>query len=108
MERCAAWGGSVGPLAWFAAGCAPAGPDPVPDRRAKHVTDDDKNGSVPGYVRLHRRGELKERGEALWNRMSPCKLCPRTCGVDRPAGEKGFCQAGADLVIPHRNGKRNT
>ncbi len=99
MERCAAWGGSVGPLAWFAAGCAPAGPDPVPDRRAKHVTDDDKNGSVPGYVRLHRRGELKERGEALWNRMSPCKLCPRTCGVDRPAGEKGFCQAGADLVI---------
>ncbi len=98
MERCAVLGGSAGPLAWFAGGCAPAGPDPAPERRAKHVTDDDEDDSVPGYVRLHRRGQLKERGEALWNRMSPCKLCPRTCGVDRQAGEKGFCQAGADLV----------
>jgi putative pyruvate formate lyase activating enzyme len=53
----------------------------------------------PSYLALHRSGELKERGEALWKRMSPCKLCPRTCGVDRLAGEKGFCQAGADLVI---------
>ena len=53
----------------------------------------------PGYVKLHRRGELKKRGEALWSRMSPCKLCPRTCGVDRLEGEKGFCQAPAELVI---------
>ena len=31
--------------------------------------------------------------------MKPCKLCPRTCGVDRHAGKKGFCNAGSDLVI---------
>lgn len=24
-----------------------------------------------------------------------CRLCPRACGVDRLAGERGFCQAGA-------------
>jgi len=53
----------------------------------------------PGYLALHRSGQLKERGESLWKRMAPCKLCPRTCGVDRITGEKGFCQAGADLVI---------
>lgn len=99
MGRCAVLGGTAGPLAWLTAGCTPAGPGPAPDRRAKHDADDEEDDSVPGYVRLHRRGQLKERGEALWKRMSPCKLCPRTCGVDRPAGEKGFCQAGNELVI---------
>jgi putative pyruvate formate lyase activating enzyme len=99
MEHCAGLGSVVAPLAWLGAGCAPAGPDPKPGRQAKHEVEEDKDDSVPGYVRLHRRGQLKERGEALWKRMAPCKLCPRTCGVDRPAGEKGFCQAGADLVI---------
>ncbi|MBM4041663.1 MAG: radical SAM protein [Planctomycetes bacterium] len=42
---------------------------------------------------------MKKRGEELWKRMSPCKLCPRTCGVDRHQGAKGFCNAGGDLVI---------
>jgi putative pyruvate formate lyase activating enzyme len=27
--------------------------------------------------------------------LSSCRLCPRECGVDRLAGEKGFCRAGA-------------
>lgn len=26
---------------------------------------------------------------------SPCRLCPRRCGVDRPAGRTGYCGAGA-------------
>ncbi len=99
MEHCAGLGGVAAPLAWLSAGCAPAGPGPEPDRRAEHDAEQHEDESVPGYVRLHRRGQLKGRGEALWKRMVPCKLCPRTCGVDRPAGEKGFCQAGADLVI---------
>jgi len=28
-----------------------------------------------------------------------CRLCPRGCGVDRTAGEVGFCGIGADLVV---------
>jgi putative pyruvate formate lyase activating enzyme len=27
--------------------------------------------------------------------LSACRLCPRECGVDRLAGERGFCRAGA-------------
>src|SRR5512134_1225457 len=27
--------------------------------------------------------------------LSSCHLCPRECGVDRLAGERGFCGAGA-------------
>lgn len=34
-----------------------------------------------------------------------CSLCPRGCGVDRPAGGKGFCGAGAGMrissIFPH-------
>jgi putative pyruvate formate lyase activating enzyme len=102
MEACLAAAGSV------CAGCgegeraapapALAGGEqkgPLPGERAAEV-----DGTfVPGYVKLHRSGELKKRGEALWKRMKPCKLCPRTCGVDRHAGKKGFCDSGSDLVI---------
>jgi putative pyruvate formate lyase activating enzyme len=31
--------------------------------------------------------------------MRPCKLCPRTCGVDRLAGKAGFCEATSQLAI---------
>jgi len=33
------------------------------------------------------------------NLYSPCLLCPRNCGVDRLAGEVGFCGEGAGLRI---------
>lgn len=72
--------------------------DPTARRPGEDVSDADGPWE-PGYVKLHRSGELKKRGEALWNRMSPCKLCPRSCGVDRLAGETGFCHAPSDLVI---------
>ena len=47
----------------------------------------------PAYLKLHRSGELKKRGEELWNIMKSCKLCPRMCGVNKLVGNKGFCQA---------------
>ena len=53
----------------------------------------------PGYLELHRTGELKERGEKLWGMMESCDLCPRECRVDRLKGEKGFCGADSQLVI---------
>jgi putative pyruvate formate lyase activating enzyme len=28
-----------------------------------------------------------------------CKLCPRSCGVDRTAGEKGFCGCGDTVLV---------
>ena len=53
----------------------------------------------PAYMRLHRSGELKKRGEELWSIMESCKLCPRMCGVNKLAGNKGFCQASSQLEI---------
>jgi putative pyruvate formate lyase activating enzyme len=57
-------------------------------------------GFEPAYLRLHRTGELKTRGETLWAIMESCQLCPRRCGVNRLDGERGFCHApGATLVV---------
>lgn len=59
-----------------------------------------KNQPVePSYLRLHRSGELRRRGEALWRIMENCKLCPRMCGVNKLKGEKGFCGASSRLMI---------
>ena len=53
----------------------------------------------PGYLKLHKHGELKRRGEELWGMMANCELCPRMCGVNRLKGEKGFCGANSQLEI---------
>ncbi len=53
----------------------------------------------PAYLALHRSGELKRRGEELWDVMRRCRLCPRECGVNRLEGKAGFCRASSQLVI---------
>ncbi len=40
---------------------------------------------------------------AAYSLMSACRLCPRECGADRLAGEKGACGAGAGLVVSSAN-----
>lgn len=62
-------------------------------------TEEINQGSEPSYVQLHKSGELKERGEMLWDIMKSCQLCPRKCGVDRIEGNEGFCQASSQLEI---------
>jgi putative pyruvate formate lyase activating enzyme len=32
----------------------------------------------------------------LWAMSSPCRLCPRQCGVERQAGKVGFCRIGVE------------
>ncbi len=48
----------------------------------------------PGYIALHRSGELERRAEALLARLGSCDICPRECGVDRRHNELGFCRSG--------------
>jgi len=36
---------------------------------------------------------------ALYDKMSPCTLCPRNCRVDRLAGTTGYCGVSAELRI---------
>jgi len=60
---------------------------------------DNHTNFEPAYLRLHRSGELRKRGEELWNIMKSCRLCPRECGVNRLEGNKGFCQATSQLEV---------
>ena len=39
-------------------------------------------------------GKLEEKIALARARMRACELCPRKCGVDRQAGETGFCRTG--------------
>ncbi len=63
------------------------------------ITDEIDPDFEPAYLKLHRSGELKKRGEELWDIMESCKLCPRKCGVNKLSGNKGFCQASSQLEI---------
>lgn len=53
----------------------------------------------PGYLKLHRSGELRRRGNQLWDGMKSCELCPRMCRVNKLAGQRGFCNANSELEI---------
>jgi putative pyruvate formate lyase activating enzyme len=54
---------------------------------------------IPSYLQLHVSGELRRRVERGYEILSHCTLCPRHCGVNRLAGEKGYCRAGAEPVV---------
>ena len=63
-----------------------------------------QNGSLtsdfePGYLKLRRSGELKRRGDILWQKMNICDLCPRECETRRLDGQRGDCEATAELEI---------
>jgi len=53
----------------------------------------------PSYAALAARGELKARGDMLWETMRECRLCPRECGARRLDGKRGFCGASSRLVV---------
>jgi putative pyruvate formate lyase activating enzyme len=38
--------------------------------------------------------------------LSPCRVCPRECGVDRLGGEEGFCETGALAEVSSYNEHR--
>ncbi len=42
---------------------------------------------------------LRDVAEELFESLSRCRLCPRTCEVNRLKGERGYCGADADLVV---------
>ena len=68
------------------------------------TTNNQKSSFEPGYLRLHRTGELKERAEVMWDMMSTCRLCPRKCETDRLRGQQGeFCKATSQLQVSSFN-----
>ncbi len=60
---------------------------------------------IPRYPELHASGELARRAAEALTGLSTCHVCPHGCAVDRLAGERGVCRAGAlarvSSVGPH-------
>jgi putative pyruvate formate lyase activating enzyme len=53
----------------------------------------------PGYLRLHRSGELEERACRAYDLLRSCTVCPRRCAVNRLEDERGFCRTGLLPVV---------
>jgi putative pyruvate formate lyase activating enzyme len=58
---------------------------------------------VPGYISVHRTGELAQRIEQAWAMLSPCQLCPHLCKADRLNGERGVCGMGKEPKLSSWN-----
>ena len=46
------------------------------------------------YLQAHKWGDLEKKIDEAEASLSACTLCPRGCGVDRTAGERGYCRVG--------------
>ena len=66
---------------------------------AKRSTASNQHRYTPGYIALAKSGELEHRERVLWEKMEQCTLCPRNCGVNRMAGQKGVCNSDHTLRI---------
>jgi putative pyruvate formate lyase activating enzyme len=54
----------------------------------------------PGYVELHRSGELERRARAALRLLDgTCTVCPRGCKVDRLRDEHALCAIGRRAVV---------
>jgi putative pyruvate formate lyase activating enzyme len=53
----------------------------------------------PGYLQLHKSGELAERMEALREKLENCDVCPHKCSVNRLKDEKGICKTGINAKV---------
>ena len=60
----------------------------------------DLSGSwAPAYARLEQAGQLAGRVEEAYALFESCRCCPRQCGVNRRAGQRGFCRAPAQVMV---------
>ncbi len=80
-----------GLIAFPSAGCSAGSPVARPSIRRKDWE--------PGYVKMEKAGLLDERIAALKEIYRACRLCPRSCGVNRSKGELGVCRSPARLKV---------
>jgi len=52
----------------------------------------------PAY-RLLSAADLAQRRDQAVEMLHACRLCPRECGVNRAAGETGFCGSGREALV---------
>ncbi|MBD3237683.1 MAG: radical SAM protein [Candidatus Eisenbacteria bacterium] len=53
----------------------------------------------PAYLSLISSGILEQRIAAAQAHLAACDLCPRSCGVDRIAGQFGTCATGRHAIL---------
>jgi putative pyruvate formate lyase activating enzyme len=58
-----------------------------------------ESGAYPSYLALAESGELAARRDRALAMLESCSLCPRACGVNRLAGEKGACRIARRAVV---------
>jgi putative pyruvate formate lyase activating enzyme len=54
---------------------------------------------LAAYQELHHRGKLRERVEAALSLLESCSVCPRSCGVNRLAGDVGKCRTSRQAIV---------
>lgn len=57
----------------------------------------------PAYIRTFEKGLLQQKIKAARKLLSPCKLCPRKCSVDRLSGEIGVCKTASQAWVSSYN-----
>lgn len=77
--------------------------DSAEEPSRENAMNDHHDKFEPAYVKLHKQGELKPRGEFLWEGLRECRLCPRECLTNRLEGKKGTCKASAQLEVSSYN-----
>ncbi len=85
--------------ALIAAGGAVLLPSALDKVMAINPNSNRRNTYEPGYIQLHASGQLKARGDAMWEMMRSCNICPRDCRANRIRGNRGTCKANSDLEI---------
>ena len=68
----------------------------APERSSFTVRSQD---CEPAYLTLHRSGELAERARLAVESLEHCIACPRRCGADRLADERGTCKVGRHAIV---------
>ncbi len=53
----------------------------------------------PAYIETFEKGRLRGKVEAAAKLLAGCRLCPRNCGVNRKAGERGACRTGPGPTV---------
>ena len=53
---------------------------------------------LPSYLRLLTPGELRRRAEEAADALSPCRVCPHECSIDRFT-HAGFCKTPATPLV---------
>jgi len=99
LKKIALAGGGLLCLAkgpWLLQGCA-AG-----EGEEEQITDL-PGAWQPAYAALEAEGKFEQRIEQVYKIMESCELCPRRCGVNRLAGEIGFCRSPRKVMVFSHN-----